>query len=77
MRGVLEIFFEWRMDMDCKKVSWIKKKRWIFLGVVMAFVMAVLPINDIQVRAEGKIIRVGYDTNSNFIRNDGHEYYGY
>ena len=70
-------FFEWRIGMYRIKNIEIKKRRWIFLGIVWALILTILPISKIQVRAEETIIRVGYDTNSNFIQNDGYEYYGY
>ena len=52
-----------------------KKKKWIVLCVVATVMLTIMPM---YVRAEEKkIIRVGYDANSNFIRYNGHEYYGY
>ena len=61
--------------MDNKMYSWIKKKKWIVLCLVATLMLTIMPTD---VRAEEKkIIRVGYDTNSNFIRYNGHEYYGY
>ena len=63
--------------MDKKKYSWKNKRQWIVLSVVAALMLTIMPMHKMQVRAEEKIIRVGYDANSNFIRYDGHEYYGY
>ena len=64
-----------RISVDNKMYSWIKKKKWIVLCLVATLMLTIMPTD---VRAEEKkIIRVGYDTNSNFIRYNGHEYYGY
>ena len=63
--------------MDKKKSSWKNKRQWIVLSVVAALMLTIMPMHKMQVRAEEKIIRVGYDANSNFIQYDGHEYYGY
>ena len=63
--------------MDKKKYSWKNKRQWIVLSVVAALMLTIMPMHKMQVRAEEKIIRVGYDANSNFIQYDGHEYYGY
>ena len=63
--------------MDKKKYSWKNKRQWIVLSVVAALMLTIMPMHKMQVRAEEKIIRVGYDANLNFIRYDGHEYYGY
>ena len=59
------------------KCVWLKNRISFLFVVMMAMIIAVLPINEIQVRAEEKVIRVGYDANSNFIQYDGYEYYGY
>ena len=53
----------------------MKGKR--FLAIAMALVTIMLPIHHIQARADEKVIRVGYDTNSNFIQDNGKDYYGY
>ena len=53
----------------------MKGKR--LLAIAMALVTMAFPIYHIQARADEKIIRVGYDTNSNFIQDDGNDYYGY
>lgn len=63
--------------MDKKKYSWKNKRQWIVLSVVAALMLTIMPMHKMQVRAEEKIIRVGYDANSNFVQYDGHEYYGY
>ena len=55
----------------------IRKKQWLLLGLVVTLMLIIMPIHKLQVRADEKIIRVGFDTNSNFIQYDGHEYYGY
>ena len=59
------------------KLIRVKKKRWSLLAIVAALVITTLPIHQFQAHADEKIIRVGYDTNSNFIKNDGKDYYGY
>ena len=48
-----------------------KKKRWSLFAIAVALFITALPINQILAKADEKIIRVGYDTNSNFIKNDG------
>ena len=63
--------------MDKKKYSWKNKRQWIVLSVVAALMLTIMPMHTMQVRAEEKIIRVGYDANSNFIHYDGHEYNEY
>ena len=65
------------MDMYGDKLIRVKKKRWSLLAIVAALVITTLPIHQFQAHADEKIIRVGYDTNSNFIKNDGKDYYGY
>ena len=60
-----------------KKLSRMKKKSWIAFILVMVFVVGLCPINLLQVKADEKIIRVGYDTNSSFIQDNGNDYYGY
>lgn len=65
------------IDMRSKMTNWMKKKIWLYFVIMMALVFTVFPINQIQARADEKVIRVGYDTNSNFIHDDGREYHGY
>ena len=55
----------------------MKKRKWMHLVVVMTLVLTMLPINYIQARADEKVIRVGYDSNSSFIHDDGQEHHGY
>ena len=55
----------------------MKKRKWMHLVVIMMLVLTMIPINCIQAKADEKVIRVGYDTNSNFIHDDGREYHGY
>lgn len=45
---------------------------WIF-----AICVTLLPVGMISTKAEEKVIRIGYDENSNFIREENGEYYGY
>ena len=55
----------------------IKKNRWLLFMIVVAVVITSLQMDPVRVRADEKSIRVGYDTNSNFIKDDGKDYYGY
>ena len=49
-------------------------------GVWMLIVLmcvTMLPLQTISVRAEEKVIRIGYDANSNFIKESDGNFYGY
>lgn len=63
--------------MYSKKDNCKKSKIWMYMAMIIALVIAILPINQVRTKAEEKVIRVGYDSNSNFIHYDGHKYYGY
>lgn len=54
----------------------IKKRAFVFL-IMIALGLSILPLDVISVKADEKVIRVGYDTNSNFIQDDGQNFYGY
>ena len=60
-----------------KKNNCKKSKIWMYMAMIIALVVAILPVNQVQTKAEEKVIRVGYDSNSNFIHYDGQKYYGY
>ena len=53
------------------------KKRGLLAIVLLAACMSVLLVNQNVFAANEKVIRVGYDSNSNFIRKDENGYYGY
>ena len=55
----------------------MKIKRWMHICMVFTLMITMLPVSRIQTRADEKVIRVGYDTNSNFIHDDGQGYHGY
>ena len=39
--------------------------------------ISVLPMNHLTARADEKVIRIGYDANSNFIQANDGNFYGY
>ena len=55
----------------------MKNNGWKYLGVILTLVLSLVPINCLQTKADEKVIRVGYDTNSSFIHDEGGKYYGY
>ena len=55
----------------------MKKKKCIAFVCVIALCMTLLPISAITTKADEKVIRIGYDSNSNFIKESDGEYYGY
>ncbi len=63
--------------MSGKKLLKQKNRKIFILGLIMALFVSILPSNLVRVKADEKVIRVGYDTNSNFIKDDGKDYYGY
>ena len=55
----------------------MKKKESLIWLCIVALCVTLLPVATICVQAKEKVIRIGYDSNSNFIKvNDGN-YYGY
>ena len=53
------------------------KKRCLIFALVIVLCVSILPIGVISANADEKVIRVGYDANSNFIQENDNEYYGY
>ena len=53
-----------------------KKKLFIWMCIV-ALCVCFLPIGQIGIKAEEQVIRIGYDSNSNFIKDNDGKYYGY
>lgn len=53
------------------------KRCWIIWGIIIAICVTMLPAGNISVKADEKVIRVGYDSNSNFIKESNGNYYGY
>ena len=54
------------------------KKQKTFIGILLlSMFISILPINTTIVTAEERVIRVGYDSNSHFIREKDGNYYGY
>lgn len=53
------------------------KKKWMIWVWVVALCIAMLPVGQVHTNAEEKVIRVGYDSNSNFIKDGDGNYYGY
>ena len=55
-----------------------KRNRWVgHLILVFSLLVSILPMTLFSAKAEEKVIRVGYDANSNFIQYNGESYYGY
>ena len=52
-------------------------KRFLMWLMVVALCVTMLPIGLISVRADEKVIRIGYDENSTFIKEVDGNYYGY
>lgn len=54
-----------------------KKSRIFILGIVLTLLLCILPIDSISTKADEKVIRIGYDTNSNFIQERDGSFFGY
>ena len=54
-----------------------RNKRLMIWGLIVLMCLSILPANVISAKAEEKVIRVGYDSNSNFIKENDGGYYGY
>ena len=53
------------------------KKKYITWGIIFTILFTILPFGTVVAKAETKVIKVGYDLNANFIKENGGEYYGY
>ena len=53
------------------------RKKWVVWVLIISICAATLPFGLISANADEKIIQVGYDTNSNFIKEADGNYYGY
>lgn len=53
------------------------RKKWVVWVLIISICAATLPFGLISANADEKIIRVGYDSNSNFIKEADGNYYGY
>ena len=60
-----------------KKRRGIQKKYIICFVILFAMLISVLPVNHLTARADEKLIRIGYDANSNFIQENDGNFYGY
>lgn len=54
-----------------------RTKRFCVWMLIVMMCVTMLPLQPISVRAEEKVIRIGYDANSNFIKESDGNYYGY
>ncbi len=63
--------------MNSKYVLKNHSKRMIILGLIIGLFLSITPINLQQVKADENVIRVGFDTNSNFIQESRENYHGY
>ena len=52
-------------------------KKWMVWMLLIAMVTTVLPVGIISVKAEEQVIKIGYDANSNFIKESDGNFYGY
>ena len=55
----------------------IRTNKWCIWLFIVSICVTLLPIGLISARAEEKVIRIGYDENSNFIKESDGNYYGY
>ena len=55
----------------------MKNKKKIVWSVLLGILLILLPISVVYAKEEEKPIRIGYDANSNFIRERDGEFYGY
>ena len=46
-------------------------------GLLLLFILILLPLESIQAKEEELVIKIGYDTNSHFIKEKNGEFYGY
>ena len=53
------------------------RKRGVIGLLIICLCVTVMPIGIISAKAEEKVIRIGYDSNSNFIKESGGNFYGY
>ena len=60
-----------------KKGRGIQKKYSICFVILFSMLISILPVNHLTARAAEKIIRIGYDANSNFIKESNGSFYGY
>lgn len=63
--------------MKFRKKLQIKSNVWCIWMLVICICVTLLPVGHILAKADEKIIRIGYDTNSNFIKESDGNYYGY
>ena len=53
------------------------KKRILCAVVLLGMILAILPVHAGTFKADEKVIRIGYDANSNFIKESNGSFYGY
>lgn len=53
------------------------RKRWMLWVLIICLCVTMMPFGLISAKAEEKVIRIGYDSNSNFIKVSDGQYYGY
>ena len=63
--------------MNYRKRFDVKSRRILILIMVMILFASMLPVGNSIVKADERVIRIGYDMNSNFIKESDGEYYGY
>ena len=63
--------------MNYRKRFDVKSRRILILIMVMILFASMLPVGNSIVKADERVIRIGYDTNSNFIKAGEEGFYGY
>lgn len=73
----MSLFQKERIDMAIRKRFLGKRKQMCILGLVVALLISMIPMGVTTFQADEKVIRIGYDANSNFIKESNGSYYGY
>lgn len=63
--------------MICRKGFLNTKRRLLIWGMIIAICMSMIPLNLTTYKADEHVIRIGYDANSNFIKESDGSFYGY
>ena len=54
-----------------------RNKKWMIWILIATMCVTMMPMGMISVKAEEKVIKIGYDANSNFIKESDGNFYGY
>ncbi len=55
----------------------MKTKKKSLLGLLLLFLLILLPLESVQAKEDKVVIKIGYDANSHFIQEKNGEFYGY